>query len=485
MQLVCDCLGRKEPELAYFTKYICFYEVDENNTLLINTLTGAIDIIEINFLHMERMVRDKRLIKHYINCESYRRLKKRGYIIDSSLEEQHLLETFKQINQQISRNRSLDSFTICPTMGCNLRCAYCFEDHDVHKLFDTMTTQQLNTIFAYIEENYKNQKKNNKFAPINVFGGEPLLNMNYNLIKMILQFAKKINVPVSIATNGTTLNLEYLELFKMYREHVSLQFTFDGAKGYHDKKRIYSNGNGTFDCICKAIEQTLNSGICVSVRINIHVSSANGIDELEKTFKKRGWLNNPQFYVYAAPVRNYEHDSNIIKSIKDSQMLDILFKKGLYRTEKSSFIKRIDSSVCDIVLNLFKESQFFGRRLNIPYCHAQSGSHLCFAPNGVITTCIRCASKKEYGVGILEKNMITIDTNKLNLWKDRSPFDMKKCQKCKFILLCGGGCPYMALKKYNDINCPVCNDFEETLKIYIKHMRKNLLKYIPSSIGGV
>lgn len=32
--------------MSYFTKYVCFYKLNDNNTLMLNTLTSAMDIID-------------------------------------------------------------------------------------------------------------------------------------------------------------------------------------------------------------------------------------------------------------------------------------------------------------------------------------------------------------------------------------------------------------------------------------------------------
>ncbi|MCL2311366.1 MAG: hypothetical protein FWC41_02585 [Firmicutes bacterium] len=53
---------------------------------------------------------------------------------------------------------------------------------------------------------------------------------------------------------------------------------------------------------------------------------------------------------------------------------------------------------------------------------------------------------------------------------------MQKCKECKFTLFCGGGCPINALETYGDINCPVCDDIEKTLEVYVKHTKDNFLK---------
>lgn len=62
------------------------------------------------------------------------------------------------------------------------------------------------------------------------------------------------------------------------------------------------------------------------------------------------------------------------------------------------------------------------------------------------------------------------------MWTDRDRFKMAKCKNCKFTFLCGGGCPLDALESNGDINKPICDDIENTLKVYVSHIKNKLLE---------
>ena len=77
--------------MGYFTKYICFYKLDNNYTLLLNTLTSAVDIVDNETLteikamikkHNNKVIIDK-------NYPLYGVLKKRGYIFDNESAEKN------------------------------------------------------------------------------------------------------------------------------------------------------------------------------------------------------------------------------------------------------------------------------------------------------------------------------------------------------------------------------------------------------------
>ncbi|MDR1627428.1 MAG: hypothetical protein LBR79_01480 [Oscillospiraceae bacterium] len=66
--------------MAHFTKYICFYELDKNNVLLLNALTSAIDILDkISFTKIQKMIDKQKLLNPESNFELYNSLKASGF----------------------------------------------------------------------------------------------------------------------------------------------------------------------------------------------------------------------------------------------------------------------------------------------------------------------------------------------------------------------------------------------------------------------
>ena len=110
------------------------------------------------------------------------------------------------------------------------------------------------------------------------------------------------------------------------------------------------------------------------------------------------------------------------------------------------------------------------------YCEGTSGTQYCFTPDGCISTCLTCVGNKDYRVGTFDENGVNIDNYRLQKWTRRNPFEMDKCKNCKYIFLCGGGCPVEALESNRDINCPECDDIENTLKEYVEHIKNKLLR---------
>ncbi len=453
--------------MPIFTKYFCSYKLNKDYTLLINTLTNAIDVVDNKLMDLiNKAIKNEEEISK-INNEEYDKLKSRGYIFNSLDDEKNLLKTHQKVrNKLLDTLTNIKTWTICPSMECNLSCPYCHEDNTQHESLKRLSIKQLDVILDFI----LCQKTTNPL--ILIFGGEPLLKANYELIERILKYGKIHNFPIGITTNGTSLNDEYLNLLSSYKKILSVQVTMDGDKEEHNKKRIFKNGCGTFDVICDNINKFLKMNIPVSIRINIDKNNIDKLENLKNFFNKQGWSQNANFGAYVAPVRIYIEDK---VAIDDSEMLDIIMKNKWY---SDSFINKLDSSVFDSLFSFFEKSEKNSpaKLWQVTYCEATYGRHYCFAPNGIISTCIRGVGRKDYMIGKFDENCVTIDKEKLNMWKNRSPFEMKNCKDCKFILLCGGGCPKSSIMKHGDINCGVCNDIEKTLEIYVKHNKDKFLR---------
>lgn len=468
--------------MPIFTKYFCSYRLDENNTMLLNTLTSAIDVVNNDTIDLiDKLVKKLKDITS-IDKKLYDKLKQRGYIFESEEDEKNSLNKFKKTMELISEESykfSPIDFTICPTTGCNLRCTYCFEEEKYHENLEVISEKKLETIFKYIKQRskeYAKLKKDSKYKKlpnltIKLFGGEPLLKNTYPIVKKIFEFADQNHIGIYVITNGTNINDMYFELLNKYNKMTRVQITLDGCKNTHDMRRIHADGSGSFDQVCEGIQKVLDSETRLDVRINVDKENIYKLNELKELFENRDWLKNPFFNPYSSPVRVFKPDipDNIIFC---AEVLKILTDNGWYG-KKDSFLKEFITP-SGIAMRFFDSSNKELKPWKVTYCEATSGRSFCFAPNGTISTCFNYVGCKDQAIGHFDENGVTIDKDKLRKWTHRSPFNIEKCKDCKFILFCGGGCPAESIER-GDINCPSCNDIEKTLETYAKHMKDKLL----------
>lgn len=465
--------------MAVITKFILMYRIQDQETLLINSLNSAMDIIDdaarAKIENMQQGIKD---IDPSEDTELYNQLMKRGYLFENKQIEDQTITKYRHMYEEIRRRRVNNTFTICPTMGCNLRCTYCFESDDNHVNFDVMTDSQLDTIFAFISEKLveinAKQSENSMMAPIPpsiaIFGGEPLLKQNYEVIKRILEFADLNKLEVRIISNGTNIS-GYEEILSKYKDLIHFQITVDGDRDVHDSRRIRADGKGSFDSILNNIEQILNIGIRIGLRINVDKENLKVLKDLEATIKSYPWANHPLLMPVAAPVLDFCGKGKGI--LKENEFLEGLIQEGVYG-RKDSFIKGLISATIGY-LNIFFSTKSGIKPWKMDYCDATSGANLVFSPDGNVTTCLSFAGKGKHIIGSFNETGVHMDPVAESMWNHRSVFRIEKCLDCKFAFLCGGGCPVKSLETNHDIDNAVCSDIEKTLEKYIHYYKDAIL----------
>lgn len=136
------------------------------------------------------------------------------------------------------------SLTINPTLACNFRCPYCFEEgHPVTRMTDETEDKVVKFISGF----------DPKRLSVTWFGGEPLL--EFNRIKSLTEKFKSLGIPyhASIITNGYLLNEETARQFAGLNIS-SAQVTLDGVGAAHDCRRFLKGGKPTFDTIYRNLQ---------------------------------------------------------------------------------------------------------------------------------------------------------------------------------------------------------------------------------------
>jgi uncharacterized protein len=431
--------------------YNFFYEM-ENEIILYNSLTNGLAVIEKKYAqYFDASSFD---IKEIPNDEVIQWLIEEEFFVEDGFDELSMLKYNYNLDKYDRKNLGL---TIAPTLNCNYKCVYCYEQGNEEVISNTVMTEEVqNSLIDFIGQ----QIKFLKHIDITWFGGEPCLAIEVveNLSRRILELAKinMVEYTATMVTNGYYIanNSDIVEKFKELKIN-SCQITLDGTPIEHNKRRLSKReGENTFAYAIKAIEILNQNDITVDVRINVDSENTNSVHDLLDIFKNKN-LEHLNYYLGHLIPYTEGCSSLLTTGLSKKEFAEChkctyeYFEKNGFRMGLEGFYpyfarpciaNRVDSLVIDPMGNIYK-------------CRTELGN----------------LSKSCGNICRIQEQTLLELKNEFE-WINWSPFEFDKCQKCKYLPICLGGCAYVARYIESEPQCDEC-------KYYLEHyLRKEVNK---------
>lgn len=465
------------------SNYAIIIDIDKENDMfaLIHGYTGAIDLVNSDVVKFLRTG----LHRNLLSDKTIENLVHRGYMTTLGKEEEKELVTkiAKEIHDKEIGNYNVHFLV---TYNCNFRCVYCYEN-DLSNSGKNWTKEVFN--FEKVDKAYelidKLQVKQKVSKNINLYGGEPLLKSNINLVRYIIEEGVKRGFYFSAVTNGYDLD-NYIDLIENDKIR-KLQITIDGPRYIHDNRRPHFKDKKSFDKIVRNIDLCLKKESYVTIRINSDKRILDNFSELVELFRKKGWDKQKKFHAYLACMRT---DQDYCKQIKRNSVNSVYEKDNLDESiipvEQNEIITRyytyFEEGIIDKntgcqdfeIFNIIKNALIGDGILKFKsiFCGAQHGN-LILDPLGKIYPCWDIVGLEEHSIGTfipeLEFNKIKDD------WYENYAIKYK-CINCSHVLLCGGGCIAQGILSNGNPSCGYCNDYKKNLKSIVKEIYKRYLK---------
>lgn len=432
-------------------------DVEADKFMLLHGYTGAIDIVDRNLAVYLSQNKNAIIATSVFSHEIIDRLHKRGYLTDKTEEEEYayVAKMAKVLHEKESFTQI--SYTTVVTYDCNFRCPYCFE-HVVggenRPLSDkTLTFEMVDNIYkniAWIEEKYQRKPARAKFMEL--YGGEPLLAKNKELVRYIVNCGKKMNFTFKAITNGYDLDY-YMDL--LTPDHIAyLQITIDGKKECHDSRRTHYLDGVSFDKILHNIAIALQQGVHVSVRINTDRTIFDQLEDLYTTFEQLHFFEYKGFSIESALLRNHHTDG--IENIQFMSMREYLTKHKKAKYKYGCQYQRLYNDIVKVI-------QGKGRvNLHATYCNSQCNGYI-FDPNGYIYPCWDCVGDIRHCIGEYNDKGLTLNSTGRS-WRNHDIRYGEKCKHCPYAFLCGGGCLARATFIDGKFEKADCNGFPIIVK---------------------
>jgi len=424
--------------LPFQDKMLAYNSVNDKFLLLEPTLYDLLQAV-INESNLDGL---KEIHPDYFDA-----LLQNGFIVDKTKDE------YAEVRDLIIKTDQDDSFfniIINPTMNCNFKCWYCYEDHIKSS---KMSEDMIGKVFRLIDNVTASEKI--KTLYLGWFGGEPLLYFSKVMLP-ILEYAnrvtngKNIGFESNITTNGFLINQSIIDNFIKYKV-VHSQITLDGHRDLHNTIRNVSKKRGSYDEIVNNIKLLCKNNINTTLRINFTEetlkSILNVIDDIsDMTDKDREWLNISFHQVWQTKEAENLEISEKIKSIKKT-----FADNGFF----------ISSNTGDTIKNS---------------CYADKTNEVVINYNGDAFKCTARDFTKNNREGVLTVNG-TIDWFEKNTFRLNAKLNNKPCQTCSILPLCGSGCSQFAFEHNGKDYCVYDLDIERKKEVVKDHFIESMNLY--------
>lgn len=396
------------------SRYNLFIPAGSGRTVLFNTLYGSVSVLEEDE-YAEATAILNGTQPGALTRKLYTQFSAQKHLIADEVDEFAILENRKRAG--INDSNTLEVIVL-PTLNCNFRCVYCYEDHIPSKMSpDTV---------AALKKWLQAEIPLHKLVMLHWFGGEPLLEYGTVLsvsrhVKTITEQCGTLSV-LHMTTNGYLLTATRAKELIAAGIH-DYQITLDGPPRTHDTLRVMQSGRGTFKRVFENVCMlaTTNQHVKISLRVNFNHTNIDSISELLDMFPSslRG-----QMRVVFEPIfgdRALSAICNITPATISGKLAQLSEKAAEMGYDTVFGISAVHPG-------------------KLVYCYAERQSQYMFNFDGNVFKCSVCDFKPEHCVGQLGPDgLVHKDEVEWQKWTDGELF-AHKCRSCAYLPLCMGGC---------------------------------------------
>lgn len=341
--------------------------------------------------------------------------------------------------------RELRAIDLLIAQSCNMSCKYCFADEGAYCGNKGLMSWEIakKSIDFFIENSGKNKELNVAF-----FGGEPL--MNVPVIKKVVEYSRQKTlgtdtvISFNVSTNGTLLEPELVEYFKVNK--VNVQISIDGDSDSQNLNRPLAGDLPSYDIVINKAENLFRDKQKITARATVTKNNINKIKEDAEHLLNAGFYS-----VHIEHAAGVENDNLLINTKEDfKEMTDQMLK--LYDTFDSKLKNGELLNISNFRKSIYnihqRNRRFYG-------CGAGRG-YLCIDINGDISTCHRLTGNEKHRLGNINKDDLSMTTLK-EIKKTTYVLNKEICGKCWAKFLCGGDCIAIAEEINNNIGIPDTN----------------------------
>ena len=332
--------------------------------------------------------------------EGYDALIRALFLVPEDKDECAYYNSISALLRAFGQTQGIQGYTILPTLGCNARCVYCYEDV-VRPI--SMTHETASQTIRYIQDTHADDK-----IKLHWFGGEPLLRPD--IIDQICAGVQRmgLNYHSTMTSNGSLVTPATIAKMVTDWKLDHIQISMDGAEKDYMLRKRYIQYQDYYYKVIEAVSALSEAGIIVSLRCNVDEENWSGVPQFMQDLAT-GVENKERVFVYFAPLYSVQAGAGNLPMREKMRNAAPLIEKAGFRT-------------------------FPTGRLNLHFqvnrCMADSNC-VVIAPDGSLYPCEHCPPKSRYGD---IWNGVTDEAARREFCRVDQTREM--CRKCPFLPMC-------------------------------------------------
>ena len=339
--------------------------------------------------------------------EGFDDLIRNRFLVPQGKDECAFYQSVSTMLRAYSHKNGVKSYTILPTLCCNARCFYCYEE-GCQSL--TMTQETVEQTIRYIIDSHVGDK-----VKLTWFGGEPLLRAD--IIDRICEGLREagIDFKSTMISNGSLITPAIVEKMTGAWNLQYIQISTDGDEQEYVRRKRYITDDNQYRKVLSAIDMMSSRDITVAVRCNIDEGNIDSIpafaDDLASTIH-----NRDKVLLYLSPLFDVRSGDNAMQ----------FWEKVIAAR----------SQIAASGIHVYNIIGFSGS-FRVNHCMADSGA-VVICPDGVLSPCEHLQQAAAFGD--IWRGVTDESARREFCRTDRI---REKCRKCTFLPECTGfaSCP--------------------------------------------
>ncbi len=331
--------------------------------------------------------------------EEYNELIKTRFLVPEGTDEFSFYHSVLTLLKLHDRKNRKPAYTILPTLGCNARCVYCFQQGMEQT---GMTSETVEDTLRFILNDCGGKK-----IILSWFGGEPLL--REDVIDRITAGVREAGIEYKslMVSNGSLITPEMIRKMTDLWKLESILVSMDGAEEDYIARKRYLRYRDDYHTVIDAVDRMSEAGISVHVRCNVDEENIARIPRFLEDLSGR-----------IADRKNI-----VVQFVPLYQVLRRDNGHGIWTGILALREKAIEAG-------LDSPFEYFNRQMPVIHCMADAGG-IVIAPNGDLHCCEDLPKGSRIGTvknGVTEQKVRTDFVSMCKL--------PEKCKACAFLPDC-------------------------------------------------